>query len=43
LKAQNILFLREEIRDAETEEELGTINEKLKGYWFSLEPDMGDE
>jgi hypothetical protein len=35
LKSQNIFYLRKEIRDAETEEELKAINEKLKGYSFS--------
>jgi 5-methylcytosine-specific restriction endonuclease McrBC regulatory subunit McrC len=36
-KSQNILSLRIEIRDAETEEELTAINEKLKAYWSSRE------
>jgi hypothetical protein len=42
LKAQNVLALRTQIRDAETEEELKAIDEKLKGYWFSSEHDMGN-
>jgi hypothetical protein len=37
LKSQNILSLRIKIRDAETEEELAEINEKLKEYWISRE------
>jgi hypothetical protein len=34
LKSQNIFYLRDEIWDAKTEEELEAINEKLKGYCF---------
>jgi hypothetical protein len=42
LKAQNVLALRTQIRDAKTEEELETINKKLKEYFFSPENDMGN-
>ncbi|GHV66409.1 hypothetical protein AGMMS49928_01040 [Spirochaetia bacterium] len=43
LESQNILLLRRDIRDAETEEELEAISKKLKEYSFGLDIVSGDK